>query len=260
MDTPWKEAISQVLNEAGGALHYSEIAERIVELELRESLGATPASTVNATINMSMQGDGESSPFYRASRGYYGLKSQQTHPAETTPSPDDSDESAESGVIRALGMFWLRSNVYWKATPQVLGRQQLGADPVDFCKQRGVYLLYDGREVIYVGRAVDRPLGQRLYEHTYDRLNGRWDRFSWFGLYDITDTGTIDETFSQYEGEEIITAFEAILIESLEPAQNRRRGDSLNAVEFMQARDPELDRRQMRSMLQELLHKVEQDG
>lgn len=258
MDTPWKDAISQVLQDAGEALHYSEIAERIVELELRTSLGATPAATVNATINMSMQGDGADSPYYRASRGHYGLRSQQTQPPTPAPDSNDDDQPTDTGVVRALGMFWLRSNVYWKSTPQLLGRQQLGADPVDFCKQRGVYLLYDGREVIYVGRAVDRPLGQRLYEHTSDRLNGRWDRFSWFGLYDVSDAGKIEETYANHNGEDVVAAFEAILIESLEPAQNRRRGDSLNAVEFMQARDPELDRRQMRTMLQELLAKVEQ--
>lgn len=30
-------------------------------------------------------------------------------------------------------------------------------------------LVYDGREVIYVGRTTDRPLGRRLYEHTIDQ-------------------------------------------------------------------------------------------
>jgi len=238
-------------------LHYSSIAEQIVERGLRQSVGATPASTVNATITISMQNEGANSPYYRASRGYYGLRSQQTRTTESTSEVADNENAADTGVVRALGMFWLRSNVHWKANPQLLGRQQFGADPVDFCKQRGVYLLYDGREVIYVGRAIDRALGQRLYEHTYDRLNGRWDRFSWFGLYEATDTGLINETVGKHDGNEIVTAFEAILIESLEPAQNRRRGDSLNAVEFMQARDPELDRRQMRKMIQELLDKIE---
>jgi len=44
--------------------------------------------------------------------------------------------------------------------------QSIGATPVDFNKQLGLYLLYDGREVIYIGRATERPLGRRLFEHT----------------------------------------------------------------------------------------------
>ena len=58
-------------------------------------------------------------------------------------------------------------------------------------------------------------------------------------------------------GETIITAFESILIEALESAQNRRRGDNLNAVEFMQARDPEIDKRQTRDLLQQVMAKLE---
>ncbi len=40
--------------------------------------------------------------------------------------------------------------------------QQIGAMPVNFHGQMGIYLLYDGREVIYVGRTTDRALGKRL--------------------------------------------------------------------------------------------------
>lgn len=77
-------------------------------------------------------------------------------------------------------MFWRKDAVEWSSTPKLLGMQKIGATPVDFFKQLGIYLLYDGREIIYVGRTTDRPLGRRLYEHTLDRLSVRWDRFSRF--------------------------------------------------------------------------------
>ncbi len=77
--------------------------------------------------------------------------------------------------------------------------QQIGAEPVDFCNQLGIYLLYDGREVIYVGRTTDRPLGKRLYEHTIDRMSARWDRFSWFGLLPVSDDGSLGELSESYE-------------------------------------------------------------
>lgn len=90
-----------------------------------------------------------------------------------------SEEQYE--IVSSFGMFWRKEAIEWTATPKLLGMQQIGATPVDFYKQLGIYLLYDGREVIYVGRTTDRPLGRRLFEHTIDRMTARWDRFSWFG-------------------------------------------------------------------------------
>jgi hypothetical protein len=46
-----------VLGEAGGSLHYTEIAERILVAQgLRENVGATPAQTVAATSSLSLNG------------------------------------------------------------------------------------------------------------------------------------------------------------------------------------------------------------
>ena len=47
----WLEAIEQVLAEAKSPMHYTEIAEAVVSNSLRESVGSTPASTVNAQIS-----------------------------------------------------------------------------------------------------------------------------------------------------------------------------------------------------------------
>ncbi|MFO1355229.1 MAG: GIY-YIG nuclease family protein [Gammaproteobacteria bacterium] len=153
-------------------------------------------------------------------------------------------------------MFWRRDAVQWAATTKLLGVQQLGATPVNFNTQLGIYLLYDGREVIYIGRTTDRPLGRRLYEHTLDRLAARWDRFSWFGLLPVSDSGHLQALPKVYESAVIIPALEAILIEALEPRQNRKRGDDLSAVEFMQLEDPEIKKKRVRASLEAALDKM----
>jgi hypothetical protein len=96
-------------------------------------------------------------------------------------------------------MFWTRAAIEWVATPKLLCMQQIGATAVDFNGQLGIYLLYDGREVIYVGRTTDRPLGRRLFEHTVDRMSARWDRFSWFGLLPVSDKGSLGNLPKTYD-------------------------------------------------------------
>lgn len=253
----WKDAIVRVLSENGEAMHYVDIAEEIVERQLRETFGATPASTVAANLSMSITNDGPESLFYKAGRGLFGLRSDQTEPKPEIVKPSIGDsESADETIIGALGMFWLRTNVDWKQNPAILGCQQIGADTVNFSEQRGVYLLHDRHDVVYVGRSIERPLGQRLYEHTYDRLNGRWDRFSWFGLCKVDENGGLSRELPDSNGETVIVALESILIECLEPPQNRRRGDKLSAVEFMQTRDPSIDKKQSRELLMQVMQQL----
>src|SRR5439155_10147535 len=116
-----------------------------------------------------------------------------------------------SGIIKAFGMFWRRDKVDWAIKPTLRGQQQEGADSVNFADQIGVYLLHDGREVVYVGRTAEKRLGTRLSEHTRDRLNGRWDRFSWFGLLEVTEEGKLAERQSNTIGsEDLIVTLEAL--------------------------------------------------
>ena len=50
-------------------------------------------------------------------------------------------------------------------------------------------------------------------------------------------------------------ALEAILVEALEPRQNRKRGDDLAAVEYVQMEDPEIQKRRVRAAIDEALSK-----
>jgi HB1, ASXL, restriction endonuclease HTH domain len=262
-DTSWRDAVLAVLKDAGHAMHYTEIAEEIVKRGLRTSYGATPATTVNVSINNDIRELGENSTFVRVGAGEYVLREKLGEiPSTLAQGPTGEGaaipEEEPLGIIQAFGMFWRRDLVLWKQTPALLGQQQVGATTVDFASQRGVYLLHDGRDVVYVGRAVEQLLGNRLFQHTADRLNGRWDRFSWFGFLPVSDKGEIQpETTSRtFSLGELVPGFEALLIEALEPPQNRKRGDDLRAVEYLQAEDPKFRAAKKRQLVEELLEKV----
>ena len=257
----WGQAIQKVLGEAPEPMHYADITDRIVKDGLRQNLGATPAATVIATLATSIKHKGKKSPFVRVSRGTYDLakRAATASPSTTTVEVDGvpSEEAGEQyAIVAAFGMYGRREAVDWVRTPKLLGMQQIGATPVDFNGQRGIYLLYDGREVIYVGRTTDRALGTRLYEHTIDRLSTRWDRFSWFGLLPVSDSGTLGKMPDTFDAAELAPALEAILVEALEPRQNRKRGDDLAAVEYVQMEDPEIQKTRVKAAIDEALNKA----
>lgn len=258
----WKKAISKVLEDSSTALHYKDIAERIISENLRQSLGATPAATVIAQITGSIKRDGEKSPYVRVAKGTYTLakKNQATQgiptKAREIEASEDRDTEEQYDVVSSFGMFWRRDQIEWIASAKLLGMQQLGATPVDFSKQLAVYLLYDGREVIYVGRTTERPLGRRLYEHTSDRFSARWDRFSWFGFLPVSDAGELEGLPEGFGASKVIPAIEAIMIEALEPRQNRKRGDDLAAVEYIQKEDPEVQKKRIKASLDTVISKL----
>jgi len=54
----------------------------------------------------------------------------------------------------------------------------------------------------------------------------------------------------------LIVTMEALLIEGLEPPQNRKRGDDFTAVEFLQVEDPEISKRHVVELMDELKKKL----
>ena len=265
----WKDAIVAVMREhEGEAMHPRDIADEVLSRGLKITEGATPESTVGAQIATSIQNQGDRSPFVKIARARYRLRAEgEATPPPSAPPASKTDEQsrevteATPEVISAFGMFWQRDNVVWRRRPQLLGAAHVDAKSVDFAEQYGIYLLYDGREVIYVGRSMSRPLGTRLFEHIQDRLSARWDRFSWFGLRGVNQDGSLAPLdHHTYEPEQLIPALEAILIESVEPRQNRKRGDDLSLSEYIQLRDPEIETREREQLLQELAAGVRSRG
>lgn len=253
----WTEAIEEILNQGGIALHYKDIADLIIKNNLRKKIGANPVSRVYSYIRKSLKEEGAKSPFIEVGRGMY-MSSKRTRTGNVEIKDTDDETEAQYDIITSFGVFWRRSLINWVSIPRILGMQEIGATPVDFSSQIGIYLLYDGREIIYVGRCTERTLGKRLFEHTKDRLATRWDRFSWFGLLPVSDEGALGSLPKQYSGDKVIPALEAILIEALEPRQNRKRGDDLQAAEYIQKEDPAINIKNKMDIIESLKEQIQQ--
>jgi hypothetical protein len=258
----WKDAIIEVLRNADEAMSYAAITDEISERRLHSDLGATPRNTVNAVISQSINKD-RSSPFERVQRGVYRLRNAA--PKSTingTADPiDDSENEKKSGIINAIGMFWDRNKVSWSQNPRLLGSEAPNSSPVDFCNERGVYLLHDAQGVVYVGQTRDQTLGKRLWQHTLDRHGGRWTRFSWFGIYGVNADGTLHTNghiSAHITQDMVILSLEAVLIEAMEPRQNRQRGYDLQDHEYIQVEDPDISEIREQALLKkmtQLLHR-----
>jgi hypothetical protein len=261
----WKEAIEKVLEEERKALHYTKIAELISERGYRKSLGATPQDTVSANLTTDINTNKEKSIFVKVDKGIYILRkflddsSQHLVQEEIIGKVSEKKDLLENNnVINAFGIYWNRNLVHWKTTPDLLGIQQIGASEVNFKDQIGIYLLHDNREIIYIGQAIDQALGQRLKQHTVDRLSGRWDRFSWFGFFPVHENGGLDNNkiFKNISVQNLGDTLEAILIESIEPRQNRKQGNLFVGLEYLQQEAPELKKKMKEQLIKELTDKL----
>ncbi|MCA9317303.1 MAG: hypothetical protein KDB73_17580 [Planctomycetes bacterium] len=141
-------------------------------------------------------------------------------------------------LIKNFGLFWERDRVEWGGRGQERGmlrgfRRGRRAQIVDFREQAGVYVLYEGeniatQRVTYVGQAGqgNASLFARLRQHQRDRFWNRWQRFSWFGLYDVGVNDTLIHVRSEkavsVSVASIMDHIEGILIALFEPPLNRK--------------------------------------
>lgn len=254
----WKESIIYILqnnklNEEYRPMHYRDITNSIIEQKLRDKYGLTPADTVNAQLTTDKSGLFESlgNGEYRLTEA--GKQFVIQNATDKLKPKDDSDKNKDINnvqtshidisqkLIRNYGMFWMREGINWSHNPKLLGVQSTGATPIDLSEMRGIYMLYDGREVIYVGQATKQSILQRLIQHTKNRLATRWDRFSWFGIDEVNSDGKVVKSKDLITTDvyTLANALEGILIEGLEPRQNRRQGDNFG-FEYYQEIDKEI--------------------
>jgi len=155
-----------------------------------------------------------------------------------------------AGIIQAYGLFWSEENVHWGR-----GRQRgtlLGvpagartSDPIDFRDQVGIYILYEGHQMIYVGQtgAGAQRLFKRLKKHRNDSLVKRWDHFSWFGLRRVNQSGNLSTENLRASASIAVTLnhIEAVLIAAAEPILNNQGGRfGKHAKRYLQKRDDHL--------------------
>lgn len=240
----WLSAIKKVLSDSGEAMHYKDITEKIISKQLiKTKIGPTPSATVSSYLTTNKD------IFQRVERGMYILKETfEINKSNLSKGKDENDS-----IITSFGMFWNRNFIVWRNKPSLLGRENAKSDTIDFKEQIGVYLLYDGREIIYVGRSSDQSISQRLNTHTTDRLSSRWDRFSWFGLLPIDENGKLIKASKNYNLSFVISTLEAILIEALEPCKNRQGGKGFSSIEYIQKEDPEIEKRRNIKLIEDII-------
>lgn len=245
----WKDAIIKTLqenvrNKEYIPMHYKEITDVILNNNLKETRGRTPSLTVSACLTT------HPDLFISENGGFYSLTEEgkkyeitsaqnQQHINLGNTREEEQEENdlrgailhLETGkIIKHYGIFWNREYVNWSATPfQLLGKDSTKSSHfIDFRKMRGIYMLYDFREVVYVGQAMgNNSIANRLKEHIYDRHASRWNRFSWFGIDSLDNDGNIVVTPENLtiNLNDLIDALEGLLIEGLEPRQNRQGGN-----------------------------------
>lgn len=165
-------------------------------------------------------------------------------------------------LIRNYGLFWKTEDIFWGAgsNPGALygvRPENLTGRHVNFRDQRGVYVLYAGYDLVYVGQNNGQELLARLKQHKKDDLAERWDRFSWFGLRAVR----INRQLAQYNqavhanNRTVLDHIEAILIHAAEPRLNSQGGRFGDAIQrYLQVRDERLGPPQSK-MIKELYEK-----
>lgn len=246
----WRDATLKALKEMGeGPFHIIDIRDYILENNILgdKKIGKNPYMNVASALATLAA---EEENINRVGRGLYNITLKEKKSIEKI-----QKEDAEESVIGvgSFGMYWERNKVNWyKSKPNLCGAQPK-AESVNFYDQTGVYILYMDYKVVYVGKAT--VMGDRLKTHTTDRLSGRWNRFSWFGLKYVDDNGKLIDV--DIKNIDLYSMIEAILIECMEPPLNRRRGDNLEPHEYFQQDSSKEDKiRENKKKVQDLIFDI----
>ncbi len=172
-------------------------------------------------------------------------------------------------IIQCYGLFWGTDDVYWgqgNNAGALLGvpAAAKSSDPIDFRQQIGIYVLYAGHQIVYIGQAGSgrRKLFARLKEHhRRDDLAGRWDKFSWFGLRRPLNSGKLSVVKLRHSASlsTALNHIEAVLLSAAEPSHNKqsgRWGKEKGVYKYLQHRDDRLGPTQ-EEMIKEMWGRME---
>ncbi len=167
-------------------------------------------------------------------------------------------------LVRSMGLFWREDFVYWGAGSQagaLLGVpfNETTSAPIDFRDQIGIYALYADYHLVYVGQAGagDQTLFSRLKQHRKNDLSGRWNRFSWFGVLRVLNSGNLSSKTDALHPDlpDVLNHIEAILIHAAEPPMNSQGGlFGERVIRYQQVRDERLgpsDHEMLRALCKE---------
>lgn len=248
----WADATLEVMGEVNRPIHCDEIAQRILDRELKATTGMTPHFTVAGEI--SKMRSGRIAPLgllgkeiVKTAPGFYWLRDVTAVPLPL-PAPHPSDDevaniedeldatdATQHLSVAAYGLFWERDKVDW-GRHRIWG-YDISPDPshlIDFADQQGVYLLHNWQSVVYVGKtsAQESGLFQRLsFHHQRQAWSRKWERFSWFGIRQVDEVSGAMLDVADTASPEVVTALmEAVLIEALGPSFNNQRGTYMGTL------------------------------
>lgn len=172
-------------------------------------------------------------------------------------------------MIKAYGRLWKREFVDWSkkglhGTFQYEPKNAKARKVDTNCwNQRGIYVLYQGYEPVYVGRVgtgETTNIGNRLNAHRTNKWEDKWDRFSWYGVCAINKTdGQVRDAPKTLADtpDKIISDLEAIAI-FISDTKNKR-AESLKADEIKQIEHSDIPPDQMsnRTLLEKILEHLE---
>lgn len=173
-------------------------------------------------------------------------------------------------MFRSYGLFWHEDRIFWgwrgkqghlygQEMDKATGKTKTTSRPIDFQYQIGIYALYYNFELVYVGQVGAKTenddkgnkgntLLDRLKDHRDGHNSERWDRFSWFGLRSVTQSGELTKLRGPLAGitrDQILNQFEAVMIALSEPKLNLQRGNlKAYATQYSQWHEPSELRKQ----------------
>ena len=152
-------------------------------------------------------------------------------------------------IVQNYGVFWERAHLDAGSKGPgnrgtLNGFRRRDKNAVDFRRQRGIYVLYEGldiasQRVAYVGQtgSGEQRLLRRLHHHERDHLWNRWQRFSWLGFLPVSAEHQLDEIPTSGFEVGLSTALdqlESTLIQLLEPLLNKQGPKWHGAKQYFQ--------------------------
>ncbi|RPI71466.1 MAG: hypothetical protein EHM38_03830 [Geobacteraceae bacterium] len=252
------DKIIHVLSQDSKPMGYEEIAVELAEQGKIAAFGVMPRKQIRTVIDSAILQEGDGCPIVTTYPGEY-LMRKNASPAhlQAAKRMDRKLGTDRLGIITCFGHQWLRERVIWKPKTEIFGCQFQKSPRINFADQTGFYVLYsEDRSIEYIDYTGDRNLGDCLYEHTLDRLDGRWERFSFFCLKPINDDGTLGPlpVEAKIGDVNVMASMKSILLELAEPRSNRRHYDYFSTLIFIQWRNPQIEiKRELDKYVRKLL-------
>ena len=113
---------------------------------------------------------------------------------------------------------------------------------------------------LYGGAILNATINLYAYANIQPRTDGKIiftsiDKNEKVELNDFEEIN-FDGKFKEFTIQNLGDILEAILIESIEPRQNRRQGNSFTGLEYLQKESPEIKKKQQEQWLKELSEKL----